>query len=203
MSREPGDPERPRRLATRLLESSRAGAACAPRSPRTASPSRQVANDPVQFVDVFPRTADRKVHLVPEDLDREAPLGLYATRDGAARGDDSPLALISPATDRTISSTLGQLRTRRGAAGDAPRRRGAARHRGRRGACGSSNECGEVRCPARGRRGIRPGVVVLPKGLWSHNTDNGATASALAPDTLTDLGGGACFNDARVEVERV
>ena len=28
----------------------------------------------------------------------------------------------------------------------------------------------------------------------------GATATALAPDTLTDLGGGACFNDARVEV---
>jgi len=26
------------------------------------------------------------------------------------------------------------------------------------------------------------------------------TATALAPDTLTDLGGGACFNDARVQV---
>jgi len=26
-------------------------------------------------------------------------------------------------------------------------------------------------------------------------------ATALAPDTLTDLGGGACFNDARVQVE--
>ena len=28
----------------------------------------------------------------------------------------------------------------------------------------------------------------------------GNTATALAPDTLTDLGGGACFNDARVQV---
>ena len=26
-------------------------------------------------------------------------------------------------------------------------------------------------------------------------------ANALAPDTLTDLGGAACFNDARVQVE--
>ena len=26
---------------------------------------------------------------------------------------------------------------------------------------------------------------------------------ALAPATLTDLGGGACFNDARVEVARI
>ncbi len=49
---------------------------------------------------------------------------------------------------------------------------------------------------------MRPGRVELPKGLWSHHTANGATANALVPDTLTDLGGGACFNDARVEVER-
>ena len=40
----------------------------------------------------------------------------------------------------------------------------------------------------------------LPKGLWRRSTRNGATATALAPDTLTDLGGGACFNDARVQV---
>jgi hypothetical protein len=46
-------------------------------------------------------------------------------------------------------------------------------------------------------------VVVLPKGLWSHNTRNGATSNALVPATLTDLAGGACFNDARVEVERL
>jgi hypothetical protein len=29
------------------------------------------------------------------------------------------------------------------------------------------------------------------------------SATALAPATLTDLGGGACFNDARVEVAKV
>ena len=42
---------------------------------------------------------------------------------------------------------------------------------------------------------------LLPKGLWRKHTANGFTANALAPDTLTDLGGGACFNDARVQVE--
>ena len=31
----------------------------------------------------------------------------------------------------------------------------------------------------------------------------GHTATALAPDTLTDLGDGACFNDARVQVARL
>jgi hypothetical protein len=45
--------------------------------------------------------------------------------------------------------------------------------------------------------------VVLPKGLWRKHTANGFTANALAPDSLTDLGGGACFNDTRVDVQRV
>jgi anaerobic selenocysteine-containing dehydrogenase len=50
---------------------------------------------------------------------------------------------------------------------------------------------------------VRPGVVELPKGLWARHTENGATANALAPDSLTDVGGGACFNDARVEIARL
>ena len=45
-------------------------------------------------------------------------------------------------------------------------------------------------------------MVFLPKGIWDHNTLNGATSNALVPDTLNDLGGGASFNDARVQVER-
>jgi len=45
--------------------------------------------------------------------------------------------------------------------------------------------------------------VVLPKGLWRSSTANRSTATALAPDTLSDIGAGACFNDARVQVERV
>jgi hypothetical protein len=49
-------------------------------------------------------------------------------------------------------------------------------------------------------RDLRPGIVTLPKGLWRSSTLNGSTATALVPDTLTDIGAGACFNDARVEV---
>ena len=51
-------------------------------------------------------------------------------------------------------------------------------------------------------RPLRPGVALIAKGLWSRHTRNGSTSNALVPDTLTDLGGGACYNDARVEVER-
>ena len=63
------------------------------------------------------------------------------------------------------------------------------------------NELGEVHCTLHGRRRRSgPGTVSLPKGLWRRSTRNGFTGTALVPDTLTDLGGGACFNDARVQV---
>ena len=63
---------------------------------------------PVQFVDVFPNTPDRKVHLFPAALEAEAPMGLYRFQPDPGN-ERYPLALISPASDRTISSTLGEL----------------------------------------------------------------------------------------------
>jgi len=41
----------------------------------------------------------------------------------------------------------------------------------------------------------------MPKGLWRKATLNGMTANALAPDHVDGQGGGACYNDARVEIE--
>jgi anaerobic selenocysteine-containing dehydrogenase len=155
---------------------------------------------PVQFVDVFPRTHDRKVDLVPSALDAEAPGGLYAYRDDPAT-TAFPLALISPATQRTTSSTFGQLRRDAATLAIHPEDADV------RGVVSGDllrvwNELGEVRVRAHVSAAVRPGVVELPKGLWARHTENGATANALAPDSLTDLGGGACFNDARVEIAR-
>jgi len=62
------------------------------------------------------------------------------------------------------------------------------------------NELGEMHCQVALDKDIRPGTVSLAKGVWRKNTYNGSTSNALCPDTLTDLGGGACFNDARVQV---
>ena len=47
------------------------------------------------------------------------------------------------------------------------------------------------------------GVVSMPKGLWRRALPGGLTANAFVPDTLSDLAGGACFNDARVDVAAV
>jgi len=156
---------------------------------------------PVQFADVFPNTPDKKIHLVPESLDREAPGGLYAFRPNPHQSRGS-LTLLSPATNKTISSSLGQLDNTR-AAVEISQRDAQARNLAAGDTVRVHNELGEVRCAVRLSDDVPPGIAVLPKGLWAKHTGNGSTANALAPDSLTDLGGGACFNDARVEIERV
>ncbi|MBK6921289.1 MAG: molybdopterin-dependent oxidoreductase [Deltaproteobacteria bacterium] len=154
----------------------------------------------VQFVDVFPGTADRRVHLCPDALDRECDGGLYHYRELQHDGD-APLTLISPAVSQRTSSTFGQL-DRRAAAVHVNPEDAEARSLREGDRVRVFNAQGEVHCRVSIDADVRPGVAVLAKGLWSHHTDNGATANALAPDTLADLGGGATFNDARVQIER-
>ncbi len=62
------------------------------------------------------------------------------------------------------------------------------------------NNLGEVHLRLRLTDDVCPGVVCSPKGAWLRTSDNGQTVSALAPSHYADLGAGACFNDARVEV---
>jgi anaerobic selenocysteine-containing dehydrogenase len=152
---------------------------------------------PVQFVDVLPNTPDGKVDLFPASLASRDGLYAYAT-DPAT--DRHPLSLISPASSHTISSTLGELRP-----STARLKMHPADAIARVIADGDPvrvfNDLGEVHCEAAVTGDMREGTVSLPKGLWARSTFNGATANALVPDSLTDIAGGACFNDARVQVE--
>ena len=65
------------------------------------------------------------------------------------------------------------------------------------------NSLGTVECTARVTDRIRPGVVSMPKGAWRRSSFNGATSVALCPDHVNIVGGAACFNDARVEIEKL
>ncbi len=156
---------------------------------------------PLQFGNVWPLTPDRKVDLFPGALDASSPAGLYTYQPDPATAE-YPLALISPASERSVSSTLAEL----------PRPDVRLQihpdNAGPRGIEDGStvrifNELGEVRCRATIATWIRPGTVALPKGLWRKHTTNGFTGTALVPDTLTDIGAGACFNDARVQVRLI
>jgi len=155
---------------------------------------------PILFRDVRPETGDGKVHFVPAHLDAEAPGGLYHYREDPGSAE-FPLALISPALASMISSTFGQLRK-----GEYPIELSPADALARGIRDGDLvrvwNALGEVRVAAKISKDVRDGVVVLPKGLWRKHTRNGLTSNALVPETIADLGGGACYNDARVQVAR-
>ncbi|MBI3799339.1 MAG: hypothetical protein HY268_20535, partial [Deltaproteobacteria bacterium] len=150
---------------------------------------------PIQLKTVFPRTADGKIHLTPPGL------GKSPFHYQPVKKDGFPLALISPSNNKMISSILGEF--------NYPELRltiypadAAARHIVDGDTVRVFNELGEVLCRAHVSTKMREGVVSLPKGAWRKSSRNNFTATALCPDTLNVVGGGACFNDARVEVEK-
>jgi anaerobic selenocysteine-containing dehydrogenase len=148
---------------------------------------------PVQFETVLPRTADGKIHLTPGELGS----GPFVYRPPDAT---YPLALISPATSKTVSSTMGEYNLPRLYAELHPDD-AAPRNIGDGDTVRVHNELGEVVCSARVRDRMRPGVVLIPKGAWRRASRSGFTSTALCPAHVNDVGGGACYNDARVEVE--
>jgi anaerobic selenocysteine-containing dehydrogenase len=147
----------------------------------------------VQFESVFPQTEDGKVHLVPSCLGTEP----YAYEE--IRSESFPLCLITPASAKLVSSTFGEFNLKELHLTIHPedaRRRGIATGDRVR----VWNDLGEVECAARVDAHVREGVVALPKGAWMKSSRNGRTSTALTPANVSLVGGGACFNDARVEV---
>jgi anaerobic selenocysteine-containing dehydrogenase len=149
---------------------------------------------PVQFGTVFPGTPDRKVHLWPAKLGPD-PYRFEPDPADAAH----PLALISPSTDRSICSTLGEYGFREAWAelhpDDAAARGLVAGQMVR-----VHNALGELVVPLRVSEALRTGVVYVPKGTWNRHSRNGRAGTALVPDDVSPVSGGARFNDARVEV---
>jgi anaerobic selenocysteine-containing dehydrogenase len=192
----PGEPSGELDVMCRILDELPGTAGDELRQDRRPSPP--FGSRPVQFVDVFPNTKGRKVDLYPDVLASASTAGLYVYIPDPAT-DRFPLALISPSSDKTISSTLGELP---GADGRLLMHTDDAAARGLEDndAVRVFNELGEVHCTLRVLPTIKPGTVCLPKGLWRRTTRNGVTGTALVPDTLSDIAGGACFNDARVQV---
>jgi anaerobic selenocysteine-containing dehydrogenase len=150
---------------------------------------------PVQLGSVFPATGDGKIHLTPPCLGDEP------YRYDRVSSPKFPLALLSPASARLVSSTFGEFHLEELHLTihpeDAARRGIETGDRVR-----VANELGEVLCRALVDPRVREGVVSLPKGAWMKSSLNGRTSTALTPTHLNVVGGGACFNDARVEVTR-
>ncbi len=154
--------------------------------------------EPVLFRNVWPKTPSGKIELQSSALGERYAAPLPTFRPVESR---YPLALISPASDKRITSTFGGL-----AVNDATPvlEMHPADAASRKLADGSWvrvwNDLGEVFLPLQVTTAVRPGVVCSEKGAWLRTSPNGQTISALAPVHKADIAEGACFNDARVEV---
>lgn len=158
--------------------------------------ARYQGDTPVQFKNVFPQTADAKIQLVPDVLG-DKPFHYQSLEQ-----EGYPLALISPASGKLITSSMGEYNlpklftmlhpndalSRGITDGDTIR---------------VYNDLGEVICTAKVSNRIAAGVACMPKGAWRKASLNAKTSTALCPTTVNVVGGAACFNDARCEVEKV
>jgi anaerobic selenocysteine-containing dehydrogenase len=154
--------------------------------------------EPVLFQNVSPRTPSGKVELESAMLDARYGAALPAYRPLAS---SYPLTLITPASDKRITSTFGGLSINDGT----PVLEMNPADASVRGLIDGTlvkvwNELGQVYLPLRITAAVRSGVVSSEKGAWLRTSSNGQTVSALAPTHKADLADGACYNDARVEV---
>jgi len=154
--------------------------------------------DAILFKNVFPKTPSGRVELASAYLERKYDARLPSWRPVESRYS---LTLISPASDRRITSTFGGLHV---ADGIPPLEMHPddARARGLRDGVRVRvwNDLGEIHLPLRVSDAVPRGVVATLKGAWLATSDNGQTVSALCPAHHADISEGACFNDARVEV---
>jgi anaerobic selenocysteine-containing dehydrogenase len=154
--------------------------------------------EPILFENVFPDTPSGKVELYSQALKDlyDLPLPRYQPIDA-----DYPLTLISPSSDKRITSTFGSVKdcdvspVLEMHPDDAiPRNLVDGM------TVKLSNDLGEVFLPLKITDAVRPGCIFSSKGAWFKTTPNQQTVSALAPTSKADLAQGACFNDTLVEV---
>ena len=148
----------------------------------------------VQFRDTFPTWASKRARLAGL-----AEIGVPRYRELHSA---YPIALLSPANPKTINTMFGEFD------GPDPIVRVHPDDAAARGLADGDtvrvyNDQGELEIGLRIDADLRPGVATIPKGLWCRSLPGGMTANALVPDTLSDLAGGATFNDARVEIRAV
>ena len=155
------------------------------------------------FDNIMPGTPSGKIELASDTL--AGRWGAGARLPGyRPRESKFPLALISPASDKHISSTLlgaggapGETPPLLMHPDDARARKLETAERVR-----VFNDLGSVILPLRITDAVPPGLVASEKGAWIATSVTGQTISALvSADDRADLGEGACYNDTRVEVE--
>ena len=156
-------------------------------APGTALAMEFGGEEAVLFKNVVPATPSGKVELVSSVLAERhgEPVPTFRPLES-----EFPLSLITPASDKRITSTFGGLEW---SAATPHLEMHPEDARARALTAGQWvrmwNERGEVRLPLEVSEAVRPGCVYSYKGAWLGSAAGGQTVSALAPATKADLGG--------------
>jgi anaerobic selenocysteine-containing dehydrogenase len=148
----------------------------------------------VQFRDVFPNGLKAQLFSPESELPLPSPM--------TGRGSTGLfLRLLTSATARTVNSMFAEYDPPTAAVSVHPI---DATERGLKDGdtVVVSNSLGAVTLPVSIDARMRVGVCEIPKGLWMRHVANGMVSNALISDGVNDLGGGACFNEALVLIEK-
>jgi anaerobic selenocysteine-containing dehydrogenase len=148
----------------------------------------------VQFRDVFPDGMKGQLFSPDSELPLPSPM--------TGRGSTGLfLRLLTSATARTVNSMFAEYDPPAAAVSVHPI---DATERGLTDGetVTVSNSLGSVTIPVSIDSRMRIGVCEIPKGLWMRHVPNGMVSNALISDGVNDLGGGACFNEALVLIEK-
>ncbi|MFV1978105.1 MAG: molybdopterin-dependent oxidoreductase [Myxococcota bacterium] len=156
------------------------------------------AGAPTLLRGLSPRTPSGKAELYSKPLEESRGEGLPSFRP-LTRSNE--FVLVSPASDRRTNSTFGGVAALDEETSVEMNPEDAARHAlegGQR--VRLSNDGGEVLLRLRITSAVRRGTLFVAKGSWLRTSETGQTINALIPDHRADLGDGACYYDAQVDI---
>ena len=146
----------------------------------------------------MPDTPSGKMELYSSALERECGEGLprYRPLDTARR-----FILISPASEKRTNSTFGGVDNHDTDLKVEMHSKDAASLSLQNGqSVRLFNDQGEVVIPLQVSDKVRTGTLYVPKGAWLRSCTTGQSVNALIPGHTADIAGGACYNDATVDV---
>lgn len=145
-------------------------------------------------------TPSGKIELYSETLERECGEGLPRYR--ALEKNAYRFVLVSPSSDRRTNSTFGGVDTHdRDLAVEMNPNDAASLGLLDGQQVRIFNDQADVIMLLSVSDRIRSTTLFVPKGGWIKNSQTGQTINALVPGHKADIAGGACYNDATVNVE--
>lgn len=144
-------------------------------------------------------TPSGRIELYSAALDRECGEGLPSYRP---LDTDRQFVLVSPSSEKRTNSTFGGVDDHDSDLMVEMHFNDAALLNLQEGQSVSlHNDQGEVVLPLRISDKVRTGTLYVPKGAWLRSCVNGQSVNALIPGHRADIAGGACYNDATVDVK--